>query len=67
MGLLWRNAKSDLNCCRDNSSFSLNILGPLMCLWQCFVSHKLFRPVDLKMLELAMGLGRRQLTVLCNR
>jgi len=25
------------------------------------------RPVDLKMLELAMGLGRRQLTVLCNR
>ena len=27
----------------------------------------LFRPVDLKMLELAMGLGRRQLTVLCHR
>ena len=28
---------------------------------------QIFRPVDLKMLELAMGLGRRQLTVLCHR
>ena len=39
----WRKAKSAklefvvVSAFRDNSSFGLNILGPL-CLWQCFIS-----------------------------
>ena len=38
----WRKAKSAklefafVSAFRDNSSFGLNILGPL-CLWQCFI------------------------------
>ena len=40
----WRKAKSAklefafVSAFRDNSSFGLNILGPL-CLWQCFGSY----------------------------
>ena len=42
----WRKAKSAelefafVSAFRDNSSFGLNILGPL-CLWQCLVPHGL--------------------------
>ena len=42
----WRKAKSAklefavVSAFRDNSSFGLNILGPL-CLWQCFIDNTL--------------------------
>ena len=53
----WRKAKSAklefafVSAFRDNSSFGLNIMGPL-CLWQCFILNLNYKQLILDNIHL---------------
>ena len=67
----WRKAKSAklefavVLAFRVNSSFGLNILGPL-CLWQCFLNLRGFGSIFYLAMLLQAGLGRLMIPYIHN-